>query len=161
MVDIDGLNLLGFSGLTTAFELWESRYRTVPKEHGVYLVRRLSTTPHVFLQRSEAGWFKGEDPSYPLEIVEQNWVLGASVVYIGKAGGTRGLRQRVGQLIDFAYGKPIGHRGGRLLWHLADWKNLQIQWRVCDCGLADGVESELIERFRQKYGVRPFANLVK
>lgn len=158
---VDGLNVSRFSGLTPVFELWGTRYRTIPKEHGVYLVRGLPATAPAFRLKSEAGWFKGKDPSYPLAVVEQNWVKEASIVYIGKAGGASGLRQRVGQLIDFAYGKPIGHRGGRMLWHLADWKNLQIQWMVCQPGLADELESRLIEQFRQKYGSRPFANMVK
>ena len=158
---VDGMDVSRFSGLTPVFELWETRYRTIPKEHGVYLVRGLSATEPAFRLKSEAGWFKGKDPSYPLAVVEQNWVKGASIVYIGKAGGASGLRQRVGQLIDFAYGKPIGHRGGRMLWHLADWKNLRLQWMVCQPGLADELESRLIEQFRQQYGLRPFANMVK
>jgi hypothetical protein len=161
VMNIDGIAVPEFSTPMPISHLWETRYSIVPYEHGVYLVRRFTTTKPEFLARSGAGWFKGEDPSYPLSVVEQNWVPHASIVYVGKAGGSKGLRQRVRQLIDFAYGKPIGHRGGRMLWHLSDWSSLQLQWTICQKGSEDMIESEVISRFRQKYGNRPFANMSK
>jgi len=44
-------------------------------------------------------------------------------MYVGKAAGQKGLKGRLRQLIDFGFGKCIGHRGGRLLWHLEDSEN--------------------------------------
>ena len=158
---VDSLDLSLFSAPIAVSNLYRSRCREVPTGHGVYVVRRVSLAAPVFLKTSAAGWFKGIDPSYPLADVERNWVPHASVVYIGKAGGGRGLRQRLMQLIDFAYGKPIGHRGGRMLWHLSDWADLHIQWGTCPSGHADELETALINQFRQALGVRPFANMAK
>lgn len=119
------------------------------------------TIPLTFLRESTAGWFKGINPSYPWVELAPNWVKNVGIVYIGKAGGSRGLRQRIKQLIDFAYGKPIGHRGGRMLWHLSDWTDLTIQWWICEPGAADALESQLIDKFRSVHGMRPFANMNK
>jgi hypothetical protein len=54
-------------------------------------------------------------------------VSGARIIYIGKAGGARGLKRRIRELIDFGFGKPIEHRGGRMLWHLRGYLPLRIR----------------------------------
>lgn len=158
---VDGIGLNQLSDGATVQDLYACRCGVVPLVAGVYIVMRNATGKPVFLPKSEAGWFKGQDPSYPTDVVEENWVEGARVVYVGKAAGRQGLRQRLRQLVDFGYGEPVGHRGGRLLWHLSDWRGLAVHWRVCADHHADSSESRLIEQFRATHGKTPFANVSK
>lgn len=155
------LDIDKFEGGVTLECLYELRYRQLPTQAGVYLVRRDASDQPDFLEGSPAGWFKGKDPSYPLSRIHDEWVAGADIVYIGKAAGARGLRQRVQQLVDFGFGKSVGHRGGRALWHLADHGALKLHWLVCATEDADTLETDLIETFRHHHGTRPFANMVK
>jgi hypothetical protein len=58
-----------------------------------------------------------------------------------------------------AYAKAIGHRGGRLLWHLKDSGDLLVRWRTCAAGEADSAETAAIACFKEAHdGRRPFAN---
>jgi hypothetical protein len=97
-----------------------------------------------------------------LDIVEAKWVGGARILYIGKAAGQKGLKGRLRQLIDFGIGKPVGHRGGRLLWHLEDSDDLLVRWRICTADEADRAETTAIADFKRSHrGMRPFANMNK
>jgi hypothetical protein len=113
-----------------------------------------------FLHSSGAGRFKDLDPSYPSETVINAWVPGAKIVCVGKAGSS--LRRRIREFVDFGFGKRIGHRGGRMLWHLKDHRELIIRWQVrLNADDADKQESSLIDSFRTAKGKRPFANRLK
>ena len=153
--------MAGFAAGATVRALHDDQFKSLPKACGVYVVLRNPADEPRFLTNSGAGWFKGHDPSYPAHIVRSAWRAGASVVYIGKAGGVNGLRRRVRELITFGLGKPVGHRGGRMLWHLADHESLHVRWMECPCDKADAMESELIERFRVVHTTRPLANRMK
>jgi hypothetical protein len=112
------------------------------------------------LRRSKAGWFTGLDPSYSADVVTSAWVPNAKIVYVGKGAGKNGLRQRVGQLIDFGFGKAVGHRGGRLLWHLEDHRALRVFWMECPRKNAEKLKKQLIARFKMMHAARPFANRI-
>jgi hypothetical protein len=155
----------GFSGFLTVRELRDSLHLVPgrPGEPGaaggVYVVvRDIVEAPH-FLERSPAGWFKNQDPTESIATLKANWVDGAQVLYIGKAGigatlenelldefaarygrdpfanrrrtggnTPRPLRDRVRELIRFAYGARVGHRGGEWLWQLEGWEDLRVAW---------------------------------
>ncbi len=159
-VRADGIDPAGFCDPVSVGDLQASRCRQVPREPGVYLILRPATTTPHFLARSDAGRFKDRDPTVSLAVLEENWVPGASIVYIGKAGGRRGLYQRLKQYMDFGAGEPVGHRGGRYIWQLSDHKELLVCWRAVLDRPARDVERELIADFYGVYGSRPFANLV-
>jgi hypothetical protein len=159
METVDGIELHSFAPGSSVRGLREGGCRDVPTAAGVYVVIRAATSVPSFLPTSSAGRFKGLDPSYPEQMVSDAWVPRATLVYIGKAAGAKGLRQRLGELVRFAYGANVGHRGGRLLWHLPDWEELLVRWRTCPPHSADVVEAALIERFCQAHdGRRPYAN---
>jgi hypothetical protein len=82
--------------------------------------------------------------------------------YIGKAAGKKGLKGRLRQLIDFGNGRPVGHRGGSLLWHLQDSEELLVRWRTCTADEADRAKTTAIDDFRRSHrGMRPIANMNK
>ena len=143
-------------------ELRRTRCAGLPQHAGVYLIERDSDGLPDFLPASTGGWFKGQDPNCAPDVIRANWVDGAHIVYIGKAAGRKGLKKRLCQLIDFGGGKPIGHRGGRLLWHLPDSEELLVRWRTCTADEADRAETAAILDFKSSHqGMRPFANMNK
>jgi hypothetical protein len=130
----------------------------VPKHPGIYLIERHTRNIPEFVE-STGGWFKGKNPNYSRAIALTKWVEQASIVYIGKAAGKNGLHERLKQLIDFGCGKPIGHRGGRLLWQLDDSQELLVRWQIHAKNEAAGAETLAIAEFKKSHdGKRPFAN---
>jgi hypothetical protein len=94
-------------------------------------------------------------------------VAGAHVVNIGKADfrarrrSVEALRGRLDEYARFGAGDPIGHRGGRLIWQLADVDELLVAWqRITWEETARDYEKRLLRRFADLHaGRRPFANL--
>ena len=159
---IDGICTGGFSEPVTIDQLRSTRCSGIPAKPGVYVITFESGDEPLFLNESTGGWFKGQNPSYSPDVVERNWVKGASVVYVGMTRARKGLRGRLRQLLDFGSGSPVGHRGGRLLWHLQDSGQLQVRWRTCATNEADWAESSAIACFKAIHdGKRPYANMLK
>ena len=162
MSRIDGICLDGFSEPITIDELRQTRCSGIPKSPGIYLIVRIVDSRPRFLPESTGGWFKGKDPSYARGVVQASWVEGAHVMYVGMTKGRKGLKGRLCQLVDFGFGKPVGHRGGRLFWHLGDSAELQVRWRTCPAAEADQAQTDVIASFKAVYaGKRPFANMAK
>jgi hypothetical protein len=134
----------------------------VPNVPGVYAVVRPTTTTPDFLLKSQAGHFKGRDPTVPVETLEKAWVPDANVLYVGKAtsgkDGRRGLGKRLDEYRRYGAGAPIGHQGGRYIWQLADADQLLVAWWPTPAEDPGDVEARLIRDFREAYGKRPFAN---
>lgn len=159
---IDGISLDGFSEATEIGALWKTRCWTVPRDCGVYLIIRDSESTPEFLPESTGGRFKKREPTCVAQFVRDNWIEGARVVYVGKASGRKGLNRRLYDLVSFGYGQPIGHWGGRLLWHLPEKEKLLVRWRICRAEDADAAETIAIGDFKSMYGGRrPYANLMK
>lgn len=154
---VKALKMDVFNGFVRVFNLRGEALKDIPDVPGVYMVLRDSVERPYFLVRGSGGYFKGKDPNVPLSELCANWVEGANVLYIGKA---KSLRKRISQYLRFGDGKPVGHWGGRYIWQLADAQELIFCWMPV-IGDADAVETEMICRFREHYGSRPFANLMK
>lgn len=153
----DMMESSGFEGFVTVTDLWDGGLKMIPELSGVYMVLRVSDQQPEFLEVGSGGHFKGKEPNVPVDVLKANWVKETPVLYIGKATS---LRKRISQYLRFGQGKPVGHWGGRYIWQLADATQLLFCWMPVD-GNADAVETDMICRFRERYGCRPFANLAK
>ncbi len=80
----DGPARAGFLGFALFADLLLS---DVPAGPGVYVVLRDDSGSPGFRECSPAGIFKGRDPTVEPAVLEAAWVPGATVLYIGKAGG--------------------------------------------------------------------------
>lgn len=158
---IDGIDLSGFSPPISIGTLQRTKCSAVPTGPGVYLVLRPDQSKPKFLEKSVGGWFKQRDPSVAVDVLQLHWLDAATVLYIGKGNGKKGLKRRLREYVQFGLGKRIGHYGGRLIWHLQNHQQLLVRWRLTGKRNPDQVESELIEQFKSVHASRPFANLAK
>ncbi|MEU1224121.1 hypothetical protein [Streptomyces microflavus] len=145
----------GFRGFVPFLDLPVS---DVPAGHGVYVVIRMAVSPPSFLSSSPAGHLKGRSPSVAPCKLADAWVDGATVVYVGKAEGRNGLRQRLTVYRRHGTGQRAGHWGGRYIWQLADSDTLVVAWRPTPH--ASKAEQALLDEFKIIcHGALPFANL--
>lgn len=155
-----GLRGAGFQGFVPFVALPESR---VPRGSGIYTVLRLSNAPVAFREQSVAGLFKGKSPNVDIQGLENKWVPGVPVLYIGKAqargGSNRGLAKRLDEYRRYGSGESIGHWGGRYIWQLEDSADLVVAWMETPHTSPEDVESALLASFISRHGVLPFANL--
>ncbi|MCX6498767.1 MAG: hypothetical protein NTU93_08190 [Arthrobacter sp.] len=157
----------GFTGFRPLAELEINR---IPQKPGIFAVLRpegpgpLNNRPQ-FLTKSTAGVFKKKDPTLKAEALEAEWVDGADVLYLGKAGpgskGNRGLRRQIQEFVDFGRGKPPGHWDGRLIWQLAAAKTLVIAWKELPVDQLTAAEAGYHAAFVEEHGRLPYANLVQ
>jgi hypothetical protein len=148
----------GFTGFLPIAALRARKAAQVPEEPGVYVVLRESAAAPAFLPTSTGGRFKERDPSVPLPTLQDAWNPASSVVYFGKAS-QRPLRKRLRQYLAFGAGQPVGHWGGRYVWHLADSEGLVVAWMPTSAALAPEQRRSLVAEFVELYGRRPFANM--
>lgn len=128
----------------------------------MYVVFRTDPGEPMFLERSVAGPHYGKDLTVPVAELADVWTEGASVVYIGKAGGPKSratLRGRVGRFRNQGRGSSAGHAGGKYVWQLADHAELLVAWKETPGEIPRAVEEGLIAAFRREHGRWPFANL--
>ncbi|MFA4051900.1 hypothetical protein [Mycobacteroides chelonae] len=154
MTESDLLDLNGFSGWLTFADLANA---DVPKAAGVYVVvRPTDNRPEFCADASYRG-----DTAVSISVLEDAWVDGERLVYIGMAslGSKRdGLHRRLRQFRRYGAGGSARHSGGRRIWHLADHSDLLVAWRITDDADARDTEKAMIRAFRARHGVRPFAN---
>jgi ADP-ribosylglycohydrolase len=132
----------------------------LPRQKGVYFVIYPHESPdEAFLQEGTGGYYKGKNPNISVELLHENWVEDADILYIGETKAT--LRERVTALLKFGNGKNVAHRGGRLLWQHKESHNFRVYWYACsDNENPVELEKELIKDFKTHYNEkRPFANL--
>jgi hypothetical protein len=155
------LEELGFQGFVTIGSLFKNS-SVLPKVRGVYMILYPSAIAPKFRTIGSGGHFKEKNPNVSLQLLQDNWVDDATIVYIGKAGSESGsatLQSRLKQYLNFGQGKAVGHWGGRLIWQLALADELVVCWKITPQDEPAFVESNLIKKFKQIYGQRPFSNL--
>ena len=146
----------GFTGFRALGDLEINR---IPQKPGIFAVLQPEGFRPQFLAKSTAGVFKKKDPTLKADALAAEWVDGADVLYVGKAGpgskGNRGLRRQIQEFVDFGKGKPPGHWDGRLIWQLGAADKLIIAWKELPGGAAERGRSRLPRGIRG--GVRPAA----
>ena len=151
-----GLGDAGFQGFVTFAALRADRFAGVPQAGGAYVVLREADSVPAFLPANPGGRCKGKDPTLPPTKLQERWVAGAHVIYIGKAND---LRRRLRQYSRFGAGQAVGHWGGRLIWQLAQADQLVVAWREVAAAQAPAdLERDLLDAFCMQYGSLPFAN---
>ncbi len=144
-------------------ETLRAKMHCIPSERGVYLLLRNSDSPPKFHSVGTGGHFKNKDPNVSIKKLEREWVLDATIVYIGKAGGVNieaNLKSRIKELIKFGEGKKYPHKGGRLVWQLCDAEQLLVCWKILKESQPREIEKAIIGIFKRSHGgMRPFANL--
>lgn len=152
----------GFTGFRALADLDIIR---IPQKPGIFAVLSPEGYRPNFLAKSTAGVFKKKDPSLLSDALAAEWVDGADVLYLGKAGpgskGNRGLRRQIQEFVDFGKGKPPGHWDGRLIWQLAGAGSLVIAWKELPAEQLAAAEAGYHAGFRAEFGGLPFANLVQ
>ena len=158
------LEALGFEGFRAMGELMNGVKSVIPAQMGVYVVLHEDNTEPIFVSKGTGGFFKGKNPNVAISELQDNWVEGTSIVYIGKAGGAGSsatLNKRLGQYLRFGQGANIGHWGGRYIWQLADSRDLVVCWKTLTDLDPREVERQMIAEFKATHaGKRPFANLI-
>lgn len=159
LTTISGLHDQGFHGFVSVEYLRHNNNWQIPCIPGVYMVLQdRSFADTEFLTTGTGGHFKCKNPNVSLSRLKQEWVEDTLILYIGESSN---LQRRIKQLILFGQGKPVGHWGGRLVWQLAQARDLLICWKEeSKEGERKYIKNELIETFKSVYGgKRPFANL--
>jgi len=157
-----GLKAEGFAGFRPIQDLETMR---IPQGTGLFAVIAPNDFQPCFCTKSTAGVFKKKDPSLPSAVLAAEWVDGAVVLYLGKAGpgskGNRGLRRQVQEFLDFGQGKPPGHWDGRPIWQLANSGSLAIAWKELRAEQLNDAAAGYHAAFVEQFGRLPFANLVQ
>ncbi|MEC5180435.1 hypothetical protein [Arthrobacter sp. CG_A4] len=152
----------GFTGFRPLADLDINR---IPQKPGIFAVLLPAGFEPQFLARSAAGVFKKKDPTLRADALDAEWVDGADVLYVGKAGpgskGNRGLRRQIQEFVDFGKGKPPGHWDGRLIWQLAAAGSLIVAWKELPAEQLNAAEAGYHAGFRAEFGRLPFANLIQ
>ena len=95
--------------VSTLEELHRTKCSSLPCQSGIYRVLAPEKLPISFIEGSDNLRAKG----YPAAILEQKYgqCTDRTVLYIGKANGRGGLRQRVLQYVKYGWGTAVNHKG--------------------------------------------------
>ena len=148
---------LQFKGFKTIRELKES-CSEVPSSNGVYLVLRRNNQQPIFSISSLGGYVKvpNDSPCYSLSYLQEQYVNGTSILYIGKSTN---MRSRLRSYMRFGQGKRASHGGGRAIWQMTDVDDFVICWAET-LENSRMVEWRMIQAFKLSHeGKRPFANM--
>ena len=123
---------------------------------GIYIIVRPEKMQDILLkQTSNAGKFKGKDPTVKVEKLKRKLLDGAEILYLGKSEDS--VEKRMQQHIDFLNGKPIAAWGGRSIAQIKHFEELEVWYLLCDN--PKEMERTLLREFERQYKQLPFANL--
>lgn len=171
--DFNHTKAYGFKGFYPIVQLEDNNYEDIPEEKGVYCIFYPLQLPNVFTLDVKYKRRKNNNAIVTQEILDNKWVHGAQVIYVGKAGGggTRAhLRTRLRAYMRFGQGRVANHWGGRYIWHLQKVHECTVAYMITPENEQGGSESprgyerKLLSLFKESYvrddkGVLPFANL--
>ena len=139
-------------------ELYRSGCAQVPEGQGVYFVSVPPGLTVVFQDRFWTPSRRTKAAPYPVKTLEDKYAAQGRprLLYIGKAAGRKGLRQRLRQYIRHGYGETGNHLGGRAIWQVQGCEKLLISWEVCPN--PERREHTLLKDFQRRWRSYPVAN---
>lgn len=126
----------------------------IPDVSGVYWV----LAPEGFPIQFEPTSPNPAAPFYPVDVLTQKYAgcKDKQVLYIGKAGGKNGLRQRLKQYMKYGRNESTNHKGGRAIWQIQNAGMLLLTYEPCsDCAAR---EHQLLRDYHTANGCYPLAN---
>lgn len=139
---------------TTLQTLYNCGCSCVPEASGIYRVLR----PEGMTVRFTEHIYNRSAKLYPAEKLSGKYMACADqeVLYIGKANGRKGLRQRIKQYIHYGWNYAANHKGGRAIWQIEDAGLLLLAYEECED--AEAQEKQLLADYKAKNGSYPLAN---
>lgn len=139
-------------------DLKEKNCCQIPKEKGIYVVDIPNNFLVNFTIESTAHKIINEkNMIYPINQLENIYKnTDRKRLYIGKANGKNGLRERISCFIKYGERKRKNHTGGRSIWQINENNKLLIGYFICEN--PEFLEKEMIRRYKNMYGVYPLAN---
>ena len=113
----------------TLKQLIQTDCSNIPEDPGVYWV----LSPEGFRIRFHQRPYHPRAKLYPVEKLQRKLKScnEQNILYIGKAQGKKGLRQRIRQYLNYGKGKNNIHQGGRAIWQISDPASLHLGYEVC------------------------------
>lgn len=138
----------------TLKELYHTLCEEIPEKPGIYFV----LVPQGMGIRFRPTAVNRHAPFYGEDVLRDKYRKcgNKTVLYIGKASGEKGLRQRLRQYMKYGWNEAVNHKGGRAIWQIEHAENLLLTYEVCE--EADAREHSLLKEFRDKYDTLPLAN---
>lgn len=144
----------GMGTATTLETLYRFTCQGIPNLPGVYWVLAPEGIPIQF----ESTAPNRAAPLYPADALTQKYAdcRDKQILYIGKADGKKGLRQRIRQYIKYGWNEAVNHKGGRAIWQIRDFGMLLLAFEPCSASAAR--EHQLLHDYRMLNGCYPLAN---
>lgn len=139
---------------TTLASLLHSNCEIIPNRPGIYKVIVPEELPVSF----SAEVLNSAAPAYAVDKLAKKYAccIDKSIIYIGKANGRNGLRQRIQQYMNYGRNISSNHKGGRAIWQIENYPLLLLTYEPCeDC---EQREHQLLADYKQQNGVYPLAN---
>lgn len=145
---------LGSCFSTTLDTVYKLDSECIPNVPGVYWI----IAPQKMIIQLENSITNRFATPYPVEKLEGKYhsCIEQHILYIGKANGRHGLRQRIRQYVKYGWNEAINHKGGRAIWQIKDADMLLLKYECCsNC---DDREHQLLKEFKEKNKFYPLAN---
>lgn len=139
---------------TTLQTLYRCGCDCIPEAPGIYRVLRPEGMSIHFTEHT----YNHSAKLYPVEKLSSKYrdCKDQEVLYIGKADGKKGLRQRLKQYMNYGWSKAANHNGGRAIWQIEDTGLLLLAFEECEN--AEAREKQLLADYKAKNGSYPLAN---
>ena len=122
---------------------------------GIYIIVRPEKMHDIqLIPTSNAGKFKGKDPTVKIEKLKQKLSVEADILYLGKSEDS--VEKRMHQHIEFWNGKSIAAWGGRSIAQIKNFEDLEV-WYL-PCNNPKEMETALLREFEGQYKQLPLAN---
>lgn len=135
-------------------ELYYSNCFAIPDKPGIYFILAPKDMEIQFLPTAR----NSHAPFYGVNILQEKYALckDREILYIGKASGQKGLKQRLRQYMRYGWNEAVNHKGGRAIWQIEGAENLLLSYEICQD--ADAKEHALLAAYKRDNDSYPLAN---